>query len=353
MKPVIAKYMRISNEDIDLSGKGKRESNSVTNQRALLDDFIAANPEFAAYEVVEFFDDGWSGTNFSRPSAHRLIKAAQSGGIQCIVVKDITRWGRNYLEVGDFLEQKFPAWGVRFISLGDMYDSANTIGGLGIAFSGLIAQMYSQDLSEKIRSAKDAACRKGKIITGCPTYGYAKDKNNRCKFVINPQEASMVKRIYGLAAQGFRVAEIVRRLNADSDNRLWGKTAVRLILRDERYVGKWIYGKTRVVETGSRRAEPVPRSEWIIIEGAIPAIITEEQFAKVQEVLKKHSKKRSAAPAAKNNLPEKETACNNTSQPNNKKANILKMALWEDFNSGNITREVFCDKNKKLSEQTT
>jgi DNA invertase Pin-like site-specific DNA recombinase len=310
MKYVIAKYLRISDEDIDL-GTDKHESSSIANQRALLDNFISDHiyktPEFLNHacgiEVAEYLDDGWSGTNFSRPGVARLVELARTGGIQCIIVKDLSRWGRNYLEVGDFLEQKFPAWGVRFISLAEMYDSAKlnkgAASGMGMAFRGLIAQMYSQDLSEKVRSGKDAASRTGKIITGQPTYGYDKDKNDRRKFAINPYEASVVKRIYNLAEQGVRTAEIVRRLNADDiatpqaskkergykanwgQGDCWGKGAVGSILRDERYTGKWIYGKTRIAEVGSRKAKPVPKSEWIVIDGAIPAIIDEEQFARV------------------------------------------------------------------------
>jgi len=308
MKPVIAKYLRISDEDIDLDGVEKHESNSVGNQRSLLDNFIANSPEFADYEIAEYLDDGRTGTNFSRRGVQELIEAAKNGRIQCIVVKDLSRWGRSYLEVGDFLEQKFPAWGVRFISIGDMYDSAKlsqgATGGIDMAFRGLIAQMYSQDLSEKVRAGKDAASRNGKIVTSQPTYGYDIDKNDRHKFVINQDEASIVRRVYSLYEQGHRVAEIVRILNADNiptpqaskrakgyDSKAgrgdcWGKGAVRLILREEKYTGKWIYGKARVSELGGRRAYPVPRSEWIIVDGAIPAIITDEQFARVQAKLR-------------------------------------------------------------------
>jgi len=312
MSYVVAKYLRISEEDIDLDGIEKFESNSIRNQRALLDEFIKKTPEFSGCDVIECLDDGKSGTNFSRAGAQRIIELAKNGKIQCILVKDISRWGRSYLEVGDFLEQKFPAFGVRFISLGDMYDSAklgNATGGIDMAFRGLIAHLYSQDLSDKVRSGKNAAAKNGKIVTTYPTYGYDKDTNDYHKFVINPDESAVVKRIYNLAEQGASVASIVRKLNADNVPTIqtskqqkgngakwgrgdcWGRWIVNSILRDEKYTGKWIWGKTRVAELGGKKRLSAPRSEWIIVEGAIPAIITEEQFANVQEALQKHTKK--------------------------------------------------------------
>jgi len=119
MATVIAKYLRISAEDMDLDGVDKYESNSIVHQRALLDDFISKTPEFQGCEVIEVADDGKTGTNFSRPGIQKLIKMAENGEINCIVCKDLSRFGRSYIEVGDFLELKFPAWGVRFISLND------------------------------------------------------------------------------------------------------------------------------------------------------------------------------------------------------------------------------------------
>jgi len=307
VKPVIAKYLRISDEDIDLDGIVKNESNSVGNQRALLDDFISITPDFVNYEVVEYLDDGRTGTNFSRPGIQKLLEFAKEGKIQCIVVKDLTRFGRNFLEVGDFLEQKFPAWGVRFISLGDMYDSATlahgATGGINMAFRGLIAQMYSQDLSDKVRSNKDAASRSGKIVTSIPTYGYDVDDGDRHKFVINPNEASVVQKIYALYEQGVKIAKITRILNAENITTpqeskkakgytakwgrgiVWHKGAISTILRNEKYTGKWIYGKSRALEMGSKRAYPVPKSEWIVVDVAIPVIISQEQFDKVQILL--------------------------------------------------------------------
>lgn len=316
MAYTIMKYLRISQEDIDLDGSDKYESNSIVSQRGLLDDFIAKMPEFQDCAVVETLDDGRSGTNFNRPGIMRLLEMAQSGDIDCIVVKDLSRFGRNMLEVGDYLEQIFPAWGVRFISVNDLYDSAassSKTGVIDLAFRNLIAELYSQDLSDKVRSAKNSATKSGKIITTYPSYGYDKDKNDHHKFVIDTDAALVVKKIFDLAEQGISIAEIIRTLNTENiptkqmslrekgftvkwgRGDCWSSYAVGKILRDERYTGKWIYGQTRLPYVGAAKAKPVPRSEWIIVPGAIPAIISEKQYQRVQEVLERSSKRKTTS----------------------------------------------------------
>jgi DNA invertase Pin-like site-specific DNA recombinase len=300
MKYAIMKYLRISAEDIDLDGFDKYESNSIVNQRAYLDDFISKMPEFADCEILEELDDGRTGTNFSRPGVQRAIGMARTGKAQCIVVKDLSRWGRNYLEVGDFLEQKFPAWGVRFISVNDMYDSAalnGTAGGIDIAFRNLIYELYSQDLSEKTRSAKMSAARSGKNSNAEAFYGYKKDPNDIRKLIVDEPAAEVVRRIFALAADNRTATQIAKILNADKvptpqerkmelgsrhrwtsgEASFWYSTVLSRILGDERYTGKLIYGRKRTPEIGQKKQIPVPESEWVVVDGAIPAIITQEQ----------------------------------------------------------------------------
>ncbi|MCL2188184.1 MAG: recombinase family protein [Defluviitaleaceae bacterium] len=306
MNYVIAKYLRISDEDIDLDGVVKQESNSIIGQRALLDNFISKMPEFEGCEVIEEIDDGRTGTNFTRDGAQRLIKLAEQGKVQCIIAKDLSRWGRNYIEVGDFLEQKFPSWGVRFISIGDFYDTEKLIHGtssIDVAFRNLIYELYSQDLSVKCRSGKDAAVKAGKILATYPTFGYDKDPADRHKFVVDPVDSPIVKRIFDMAEQGHSVTDIAKILNAEgvptkqmSKHRkgftkkwgrgdLWDNSAVKDTLRNECYTGKWIYGKTRTVKVGSHKTKRIPKDEWIVVNNAIPRLISDEQFAIVQEKL--------------------------------------------------------------------
>ena len=291
MNYTVAIYLRISNEDTE-------NRDSIANQRALIRDFIVKTPDFAGCKIIEAVDNGLTGTNFARPGAQQLIEMAQNGHVQCIIVKDLSRWGRNHIEVGDFLEQKFPLWGVRFISLGDNYDSAKRGNSFFDApFRNLIYQMYSHDLSIKCRTGKDIATKQGKIISPYPTFGYDKDND---KYVIDPIDAPIVLLIFNMAQQGHSIAAITKTLNAENVptkqmskhrkgyTKVWGKgnrwnsTAVRDILQNECYTGKWIYGKTRTTKVGGRQVKKIPRSQWIIIPDALPAIITEEQFWAVQ-----------------------------------------------------------------------
>jgi len=314
MKYVVMKYLRISSEDIDLDGLDKYESNSIANQRALLDDFISKTPEFGNCEVLEAIDDGRTGTNFNRPGIQKLLDFAQRGKIHCIIVKDLSRFGRNYLEVGDYLEQIFPALRVRFISVNDMYDSTQyngTTGGINIAFRNLIAEMYSQDLSEKVRSAKNTINKSGKTSAPYAFFGYKTDPNDRHRLVIDEPAAEIVRLIFTLREQGMTTPKITKKLNengiptANGYKRLngvkrswlrnskvdiWQTASITNMLRDERYTGKHIYGKMRRIELGNRTVKAVPQSEWIVVPDAFPAIITAEQFARVREISKQNIK---------------------------------------------------------------
>ena len=306
----ILKYLRISSEDIDLDGFDKYESNSIVNQRAFLDDFISKMPEFGRCTVIEELDDGRTGTNFDRPGVQRAIEMAKSGDVQCIIVKDLSRWGRNYLEVGDYLEQRFPAWGVRFISVNDLYDSATlsggATGGIDIAFRNLIYEMYSQDLSEKVKSARLAAAKSGKFCAPYAFYGYNRDPNDQRKLVIDEESSAVIRRMFDMAAQGYTSTQIAKVFNEEriptpqqrqtnngfrrrwtyNENQFWYSTMITKLLGDERYTGKQIFGKMRVAELGSAKRRPVPRDEWIVIPDTVPAIITEEQFNATREAVR-------------------------------------------------------------------
>lgn len=323
MKYTIMKYLRLSAEDVDLDGLDKFESNSITHQRILLDDFISKVPEFDNCEILEAIDDGRSGTNFNRPGIEKLLHLAEHGKIHCIIVKDLSRFGRNYLQVGDYLEQIFPKWGVRFISVNDMYDSADyngTTGGINIAFRNLIAEMYSQDLSEKVKSAQASVNKSGKTSAPYGFYGYIKDPNDRHKLIIDEPAAEIVRLIFNLREQGFTTPKIARKLNGDgiqtaserkkeqgakrdwlrrSKERMWETGFITRILSDERYTGKHIYGKTRRIEMCKCNVVSTPPSDWIVVPGVIPAIISDEQFRRVRELMAENTR----AKVIKSNAP--------------------------------------------------
>ena len=157
-KWVIGKYIRLSQADRDLMKKdNKSESESISNQKALIQNFINSNAELRGCEQFEFFDDGYSGTNFERPSFERLLEKIKKGDINCVIVKDFSRFGRSYIELGDYLERIFPFLCVRFISINDHYDSQDykgTTGGLDVVMKNIVYDYYSKDLSVKIKTAK-------------------------------------------------------------------------------------------------------------------------------------------------------------------------------------------------------
>lgn len=159
----VAAYLRISDEDADRGQAAKTESDSIANQRNLITDFISRMPEFDGAEVIEFCDDGWSRKNFTRPAVREMLDLARQGKIHCIVVKDLSRFGRDYLEVGNYISRVFPFLGIRFIAVNDGFDSIRPMeaDSLETSFKTLIYDIYSRDISRKVRSAKKSRRKKG------------------------------------------------------------------------------------------------------------------------------------------------------------------------------------------------
>lgn len=170
-------YLRISSEDADLRTGEKDESESISNQRSLLREYVSSHAELSDSEILEFCDDGWSGTNFERPAVKELLEQVRCGQINCILVKDLSRFGRDYLTVGDYISRVFPFLGVRFISVNDGFDSSNPldIDSLDTSFRTLIYDLYSRDLSRRVKSAKKARAERGAFLSPYAPYGYVKD----------------------------------------------------------------------------------------------------------------------------------------------------------------------------------
>lgn len=201
-KKYIAEYMRISDDDRNLgNNKEKEESNSIGNQRKILQDFIRNHQELSEYLVKEFFDDGFSGVNFNRPGIKALLEEVREGKINCIIVKDLSRFGRNYIEVGDYLEQIFPFMGVRFISVNDHFDSARQFGGIEIGFKNLMHDLYSRDLSKKIKIVKKLYHERGIFSGGDAPFGYQRTTDKYEAYQPDEKTADIVKLIFNLAAE--------------------------------------------------------------------------------------------------------------------------------------------------------
>ena len=303
-KYVIALYIRLSVEDI------KTESLSIPNQRLILREKAMSLPEWDNGEVLEFVDNGHTGTNFERPAVQELLTMVQAGKIDCIIVKDLSRFGRNSIETGYFIERVFPLYHTRFISVSDDFDTANfkgDTGGIDVAFKYLISECYSRDMSMKTKSAKYAKMRRGEYQSVICPYGYRKSTDGR----MEPDEdvAGNVRLIFQWAAEGNTAAEITRKLyamniptpgeyrknkgkdyyNVSRTHGVWSSSTVLRMLEDQRYVGTYVIGKRRVREIGSRHVQLKDESEWFKIPDHHPAIVSMEVFEKANASIRRFS----------------------------------------------------------------
>lgn len=295
----IAIYMRLSKAD----KKMQEESNSIFMQRLLIRDYIAAH--FTKCQVIEYQDDGFSGTNFNRPGVQRLLEDARNEKIDCVVVKDFSRFGRDYMEVGSYLEQIFPFLGIRFISINDHYDSAscrNRMSDLDVNFKNLLYDLYSKDLSQKVKTSLSAGKESGKYISANAPFGYEKAMDDRHMLVICEDEAVVVREIFSLALQGVTSSQTARRLNGENiptpvefkirkkktsrkpkgDRFYWSSSTVCSILRNPVYAGDVVYGKTEKEQVGGRNVCKA-RTDWKIIRNHHAPIIAREDFEEVQK----------------------------------------------------------------------
>ena len=294
---VIALYIRLSTED------SKVGSFSIENQKNALHQYVDAIEGVKNVEVLEFIDNGYSGTNFERPAVQELLDQMREGKINCVIVKDFTRFGRNSIEVGYFMEMVFPLYGIRFISINDDFDSDNLhgdTGGINVAFKYLVSEFYSRDLSIKYKSAKYVKFRRGEYQSKTCPYGYQKGGNGRME--PNEETAPNVRLIFELARDGCTPNEIAKVLferhiptpaeykaahgyNGHDISRcygIWQESSVIHILEDERYTGTYIMGKREVTEVGGHRVRMKDESQWIKIPDHHPAIISKELFDQVQ-----------------------------------------------------------------------
>ena len=321
----VAKYIRLSSTDEGARYGEKLESDSVTHQRMLLDRYISERPEFEGSTILEFLDDGRSGTNFDRPGVQALLSAAKRRQPNCIIVKDFTRFGRNSLEVDNYLEQVFPFLGIQFISVNDGYDSNNyphgCAGDLGNGIRTLMGEMYSLDLSQKSKAAKRQYAQRGQIISPYPIYGYIRSSEDKRAWVPDPDAAPVVRQIFDQFLDGTTMAEIAKGLNTQglptpsqlkrahgSKRQLWnsermqnewGRSTVNRILQDERYTGKLIALKQTRMEVGNYKSmKPTPKENWVVVPDAFEALISQQVFDQAKERLQKFSRPRTV-PAPK------------------------------------------------------
>lgn len=306
-------YVRLSKEDGDVDTGNKYESNSISNQKELIKQFLISHPEIAVHAIRE--DDGYTGTNFTRPGFQLLLQDINEKKINCVLVKDLSRVGRNYLKVGEYVQEVFPEQGIRFISVNDGYDSINAgtmDDDIIIPFKNLLNDAYSRDISVKIRSNLDVKRKKGEFTGAFTTFGYRKSELNKNSIVIDDYAAKVVKDIFKWKLEGMNQIQIAERLNAAAipspmeykkmkginyqcsfkkhKKALWCAQTVSRILKNEVYIGNMIQG---IRSKPTYRAEHVVvrnKSEWIRNDNAHEAIIKKIDFERVQEILKRDTR---------------------------------------------------------------
>lgn len=208
----LAIYLRLSLEDTD----DKDESNSISSQRAMLHAYIRSDGELREKEVLEFCDDGYSGTSMERPGMQRLLKEVKDNQIGCVIVKDMSRFSRDYIELGTYMNQIFPFMGVRFIAVNDHYDSRGHAGSttpIDTAFQTLLYDLYSKDISVKVKASVENKCGNGEYVFGQVPFGYEKSRELKNTVVVNEKEAEIVRCIFALALDGNGSTQIARILN--------------------------------------------------------------------------------------------------------------------------------------------
>lgn len=305
-------YLRLSKEDLEVASGDEAESFSIGSQRLCIRQYIESHPDLGSSdEFEELMDDGYSGTNFNRPGITRLLELVETECVDTIIVRDLSRFARNYLEAGHFLEFVFPAYGIRFISINDHYDSqklGESTAGIQLAVRNLVNQLYSRDISRKIKSAVDLKKMNGEYVYGTAPYGYKKGPT-RNTIVVDPEAAEVVKQIFQWAAEGTTVTQIAAKLNEAGVKTpsvylqavrgkykvrpYWTFDSVKNILVNRIYTGDTVPFKSHVVAVGSNRVKQVPEGEQLVLPDTHEAIVSRETFYLARSTIKSNVKSKS------------------------------------------------------------
>ena len=312
-----ALYIRLSKEDGD-----NPESDSVIAQRELLYSYVNAHPEIHLTDM--YVDDGYTGTSFIRPGFQRMIRDIERGRVNCVIVKDNSRLGRNYSETGRYIEDYFPKMRTRFISLNNGIDTQKPINPAQLlllnGLPNMINEMYVAQTSTNIRSTLDNRRQNGDFIGSFAPYGYRKDPDDHHKLLIDEKAAQTVRSIYQMFLSGEPIRAIVRTLNdkgivnpsaykqqqgfrykpkAAGQSPLWNDRTVRRILSSEMYIGNMVQGKNEKFSYKDKTVREKPKDEWIVVKNTHEPIIGKEDFERAQKLLCRNVK-----PSRVSNVPD-------------------------------------------------
>lgn len=303
----VAIYCRLSKEDVWEDDTGD-ESSSIGTQKSILTEYVKQR----GWRLVQtYVDDGYSGTNFQIPGFQNMIKDIEEGKINCVITKDLSKLGRNYLDCGLYLEVFFPEHGVRYISVNDGVDTLNKSAMDITPFRNILNEMYAADVSMKVKSALRARLNSGLFVSTSPPYGYLKGPNDHNHLIIDEKVALVVKLIFQMALDGNGISKIRNHLNSshilrpaayavaergesgyerhfegNEDNRYqWSNNSVRSILRSPVYAGNLVgYKRVAVNMKSKKRSSKLPE-EWEVVPNTHEGIITQEQFDTVQRLI--------------------------------------------------------------------
>ena len=300
-------YVRLS---IENSGKDD-DGDSIENQTSICKEYVEEHPDLKLYDIYE--DNGKKGTNFDRPEFNRLMDDIRAGKVKCVLVKDLSRFGRDYIEAGEYLEKIFPFLGVRFISITDGYDSltaGDAEGALMIPLKNMINDVYAKDISRKIITSFRARQEKGEYLPAFPPYGYVKSKTKAYRYEVDEEVAPYVRMIFEWKAAGVSHSEICKRLNdmgavtparrkvelgiwhaEKYKHTIWHGRTIIDIMKNATYTGTLVYGrmpKSLYQGIKCHRAKP---DEWRCIPDAHEAIVSQELFDKVHKIFDERSER--------------------------------------------------------------
>lgn len=304
-----ALYLRLSRDDTDIDGRSKTESNSISSQRDLLHAYVQRHSDLQIYDT--YIDDGYSGADFHRPEFERMMKDIYAGKVNCVLVKDLSRFGRDYIEAGRLIQKTFPAFCVRFIAVTDYYDSLiadRTESGLVLPVKNFINDSYCRDISVKVRAHQRVKRLEGKCIAAFTVYGYLKDPEDKNSLIVDAYAGEIVKMIYAWKIKGMSLGGIAKKLNhlgifspmeykrglgmkyatgfESGMTAKWAAQSVKRILTNRVYLGDMEQGKQEKISYKLKKRVKKPQEEWICVRHTHEAIIEEWDYRSVQELLK-------------------------------------------------------------------
>jgi len=288
---ITALYCRLSLED-----SRENESMSISNQKLMLKDYAEKNGMFQ-YEY--YVDDGYTGRNFNRPSFQRMIADIEAGKVGCVITKDLSRLGRNYIEAGSYIEIFFPKHNVRYIAVTDGVDSLTRQEMDITPFKNILNDMYSRDISKKVLAGRMTRSRQGKFCGGQPPLGLMRDPDEKGHLITDPETAPVIRRIFELALDGWGCMRIAKQLmddkvpitrvkantECDVNYYSWGSARISHILRNPFYKGAHLVCRTHQKGIRSNTYDIIPRENWEVIENCHEAIVTPAEWEQVQEII--------------------------------------------------------------------